>query len=94
MGAKIIVPSAEITDYNIVPYQTTHNTGGTVMSSTPEDGVVNNYLQHWDVENLFAVSAGSFSHNSGYNPTGTLGALAYRCAEGVIKYSKSGGSLV
>ncbi|QDQ00521.1 GMC family oxidoreductase [Lysinibacillus fusiformis] len=94
MGAKTIVPSAEITDYNIVPYQTTHNTGGTVMSSTPENGVVNNYLQHWDVENLFAVSAGNFAHNSGYNPTGTLGALAYRCAEGIINYSKSGGSLV
>lgn len=94
MGAKTVVPNAEITDYNIVPYQTTHNTGGTVMSLKPEDGVVNNYLQHWDVENLFAVSAGNFAHNSGYNPTGTLGALAYRCAEGVVKYSKSGGSLV
>ncbi|MCL1703076.1 GMC family oxidoreductase [Lysinibacillus sp. Bpr_S20] len=94
MGAKIVVPNAEITDYNIVPYQTTHNTGGTVMSLKPEDGVVNNYLQHWQVENLFAVSAGNFAHNSGYNPTGTLGALAYRCAEGVVKYSKSGGSLV
>lgn len=94
MGAKIVVPNAEITDYNIVPYQTTHNTGGTVMSLKPEDGVVNNYLQHWNAENLFAVSAGNFAHNSGYNPTGTLGALAYRCAEGVVKYSKSGGSLV
>ncbi|MFT9819062.1 GMC family oxidoreductase [Lysinibacillus sp. NPDC056185] len=94
MGAKIVVPNAEITDYNIVPYQTTHNTGGTVMSLKPEDGVVNNYMQHWNVENLFAVSAGNFAHNSGYNPTGTLGALAYRCAEGVVKYSKSGGSLV
>ncbi|MEA0556301.1 GMC family oxidoreductase [Lysinibacillus irui] len=94
MGAKTIVPNAEIKDYNIVPYQTTHNTGGTVMSLTPEQGVVNNYLQHWDVDNLFAVSAGNFAHNSGYNPTGTLGALAYRCAEGVIKYSQSGGSLV
>lgn len=94
MGAKIVVPNAEITDYNIVPYQTTHNTGGTVMSLRPEDGVVNNYLQHWHAENLFAVSAGNFAHNSGYNPTGTLGALAYRCAEGVVKYSKSGGSLV
>ncbi len=94
MGAKTIVPNAEITDYNIVPYQTTHNTGGTVMSTTPDKGVVNNYLQHWDVENLFALSSGSFAHNSGYNPTGTLGALAYRCAEGIVKYSKSGGSLV
>ncbi|WP_431029960.1 GMC family oxidoreductase [Lysinibacillus sp. LZ02] len=94
MGAKEVVPRSEITDYNIVPYQTTHNTGGTVMSLTPEEGVVNKYLQHWDVENLFAVGAGNFAHNSGYNPTGTVGALAYRCAEGVVKYSQTGGSLV
>ncbi|PJO40172.1 GMC family oxidoreductase, partial [Lysinibacillus xylanilyticus] len=65
MGAKTVVPNAEITDYNIVPYQTTHNTGGTVMSLKPEDGVVNNYMQHWNAENLFAVSAGNFAHNSG-----------------------------
>lgn len=94
MGAKEVVEASPITDYNIVPYQSTHNTGGTVMSLTPEDGVVNNYLQHWDVDNLFVVGAGNFAHNSGYNPTGTVGALAYRCAEGIIKYSKSGGSLV
>ncbi|CEA01199.1 Gluconate 2-dehydrogenase flavoprotein precursor [Metalysinibacillus saudimassiliensis] len=94
MGAKEVVQASPITDYDIVPYQSTHNTGGTVMSKTPEDGVVNSYLQHWDAENLFVVGAGNFAHNSGYNPTGTVGALAYRCAEGIIKYSKSGGSLV
>lgn len=94
MGAKEVVPSNAISDYDIVPYQTTHNTGGTIMGSDPDTSVVNNYLQHWDADNLFVVGAGNFPHNSGYNPTGTVGALAYRCAEGVIKYSKNGGSLV
>lgn len=94
MNPVTVVPKADITDYNIVPYQTTHNTGGTVMGSTPKDSVVNNYLQHWDCENLFVVGAGNFAHNGGCNPTGTVGALAYRCAEGVLKYSKKGGSLV
>ena len=94
MGAETVVAGSPITDYDIVPYQSTHNTGGTIMGDDPADSVVNPYLQHWDADNLFAVSAGSFSHNSGYNPTGTLGALAYRCAEGIIKYSKQGGSLV
>ncbi|OKL36652.1 GMC family oxidoreductase [Domibacillus mangrovi] len=94
MGAKTVVPGNPLTDYDIVPYQTTHNTGGTIMGASPENSVVNNYLQHWNAENLFAVGAGNFAHNSGYNPTGTVGALAYRCAEGVIKYSKNGGSLV
>ncbi|MFF3102793.1 GMC family oxidoreductase [Viridibacillus arvi] len=94
MGAKTVVVNSDLDQYNIVPYQSTHNTGGTVMSLTPEEGVVNNYLQHWDVDNLFVVGAGNFSNNSGYNPTGTVGALSYRCAEGIIKYSKKGGSLV
>ncbi|MBU9672434.1 GMC family oxidoreductase [Planococcus sp. CP5-4] len=94
MGAKTVVGRAPISDYDIVPYQTTHNTGGTIMGGDPATSVVNNYLQHWDMENLFVVGAGNFAHNGGYNPTGTVGALAYRCAEGVIKYSQEGGSLV
>ncbi|MBB4826612.1 gluconate 2-dehydrogenase alpha chain [Sporosarcina luteola] len=94
MGAKTVVPGNPISDYDIVPYQSTHNTGGTIMGSDPGTSVVNNYLQHWDAENLFVVGAGNFPHNGGYNPTATVGALAYRAAEGIIKYSKNGGSLV
>ncbi|MFY3793248.1 GMC family oxidoreductase [Ureibacillus sp. MALMAid1270] len=94
MGAKTVVPANPLTDYDIVPYQTTHNTGGTVMGTDPATSVVNTWLQHWDAENLFVVGAGNFAHNGGYNPTGTVGALAYRCAEGIINYSKTGGSLV
>ncbi|MDN7246688.1 GMC family oxidoreductase [Planococcus shenhongbingii] len=94
MGAKTVVGGSPISDYDIVPYQTTHNTGGTIMGADPATSVVNNFLQHWDAENLFVVSAGNFPHNGGYNPTGTVGALAYRCAEGIINYSKNGGALV
>lgn len=94
MGPKTVVGGNPISDYDIVPYQTTHNTGGTIMGADPGTSVVNNYLQHWDAENLFVVGAGNFAHNGGYNPTGTVGALAYRCAEGIINYSKNGGSLV
>lgn len=94
MGAKQVVPGSPLTEYDIVPYQSTHNTGGTIMGADPNNSVVNTYLQHWDAENLFVVGAGNFPHNGGYNPTATVGALSYRCAEGIIKYSKSGGSLV
>lgn len=94
MGAKTVVAGNPISDYDIVPYQTTHNTGGTIMGADPGTSVVNNFLQHWDAENLFVIGAGNFAHNGGYNPTGTVGALAYRCAEGVIRYSREGGSLV
>ncbi|WP_336773294.1 GMC family oxidoreductase [Paenibacillus sp. MMO-58] len=83
-----------IKQYNIVPYQSTHNTGGTIMGSDPKISVVNNYLQMWDAENVFICGASNFPHNSGYNPTATVGALAYRTAEGVQKYMQKGGSLV
>src|SRR5699024_9552597 len=64
------------------------------MGADPETSAVNNYLQMWDVDNLFVVGASAFAHNGGYNPTGTVGALAYRAAEGILKYLDEGGQLV
>ena len=84
MNPKAMASKPSPKDYNIVPYQTTHNTGGTITGKSPEDSVVNSYLQHWDAENLFVVGAGNFPHNGGCNPTGTVGALGYRCAEGIL----------
>ena len=46
------------------------------------------------MENLFVVGASSFPHFSSYNPTGTLGALAYRAAEGMIEYLENRGGLL
>ncbi|MBV6714921.1 GMC family oxidoreductase [Paenibacillus chitinolyticus] len=86
--------SNTISTYNIVPYQSTHNTGGVIMGADPSISAVNSYMQMWDVENLFVVGASAFPHNSGYNPTGTLGALAYRAAEGILTYLKKSGPLV
>lgn len=93
MGADSVEVKPTPENYDIVPYQFTHNAGGTIMGADPESSVVNNWLQHWDRDNLFAVSAGSYAHMSGYNATLTVGALAYRCAEGIIEYSKSPGRL-
>ena len=39
--------------FNIGPYQSTHNTGGTIMGANPRESVVNRYLQSWDADNLF-----------------------------------------
>ncbi len=94
MGADKVEATTDLGPYDIVPYQSTHNTGGVIMGASPDTSAVNSYLQMWDMENLFVIGASAFAHNSGYNPTGTLGALAYRAAEGILKYSKSGGSLV
>ena len=87
-------PGALPAHFDTTSYQSTHITGGTIMGADPDTSVVNNYLQMWGVDNLFAVGAGNFPQNAGFNPTGTVGALAYRAAEGILKYHKSGGSLV
>lgn len=84
MGGAIINVSDTITDYSIVPYQSTHVCGGTVMGSTPDTSVVNKYGQCWDVSNLFVVGASNFPQNAGYNPTGTVGALAFHTADALV----------
>jgi gluconate 2-dehydrogenase alpha chain len=82
-------------DYDIVPYQSTHNTGGTIMGTDPKTSVVNRYLQAWDADNLFIMGASTFPQQPAYNPTGPVGALAYWSAEAITtKYLKSPGPLV
>lgn len=81
--------------YSIVPYQTTHNTGGAIMGADPRTSVVNRYLQSWDLHNLWVMGSSVFPQNAGYNPTDTVGALAYWAADAMIKqYLKNPGPLV
>jgi gluconate 2-dehydrogenase alpha chain len=95
MKPKQIIKRPLSGSYSIVPYQTTHNTGGAVMGSDPKTSVVNRYLQSWDVPNLFVIGASAFPQNHGYNPTGTVGALAYWAANAIrTQYLKSPGPLV
>jgi gluconate 2-dehydrogenase alpha chain len=75
--------------WTVVPYQSTHNTGGTIMGTSPATSAVNKYLQSWDYENLFVVGANVFPHNAAYQPTGLVGALAYWTADAITKrYAK------
>ena len=95
MKAREIRANPRKGPYDIAPYQTTHNTGGAIMGSNPQDSVVNRYLQHWDVSNLFVMGSCAFPQNPGYNPTGTVGALAYWAANAIrTKYLKNPGPLV
>lgn len=81
--------------YSIVPYQTTHNTGGAIMGRDPKNSAVNRYLQSWDVSNLFVMGASAFPQNAGYNPTGTVGALTYWAADAIkSRYIKRPGPLM
>jgi gluconate 2-dehydrogenase alpha chain len=82
-------------NFTIVPYQSTHCTGGTVMGADPKSSVVNRYLQAWNAHNLFVQGASVFPQQPGYNPTGTLGALAYWSAKAITEeYLKNPGPLV
>ena len=98
--AKAIGPSKMIVSpvtgkYSIVPYQSTHNTGGAVMGADPATSAVNKYLQSWDVANVFVVGGSAFPQNSANNPTGTLGALACWAADAIKdRYLKWPGALM
>jgi gluconate 2-dehydrogenase alpha chain len=98
--ARAIGPAATSADprtgpYSLVPYQTTHNTGGAAMGGDPATSAVNRYLQSWDVPNVFVVGASAFPQNAGYNPSGTVGALTYYCADAIrTRYLSRPGALV
>lgn len=69
--------------YDVRPYQTTHNVGGAIMGTDPGRSALNRYLQSWDVHNVFVMGASAFPQNLQYNPTGTVGALAYWSARAI-----------
>ena len=76
-------------------YGIIHQVGGAMCGSTPADSVVNRYLQSWDVPNLFVVGASAFPQLPSFNPTGTVGALAYWTADAIkSRYLKNPGPLV
>lgn len=85
MGGRQVHASARERPYDVTEYQTTHNTGGTIMGTDPATSVVNRYLQSWDVSNLFVIGASNFPQNASYNPTDTVGALAYWAADTIVK---------
>src|SRR5882757_7800256 len=88
-------PAVRRGNYSVVPYQSTHNTGGTMTGADPKSSVVNRYLQSWDADNLFVMGASVFPQNASYNPTGLVGALAYWSAHAITtQYLKAPGPLV
>ena len=96
MGAKNVVASGELPPhFDTVAYQSTHVTGGAIMGTDPNETAVNSWTQMWDFPNTFVVGSSAFPQNAGKNPTGTVGALAYRLAEGIIHhYRKRPGELI
>jgi gluconate 2-dehydrogenase alpha chain len=87
MGADIVGPaSPRKSPFDTRLYQSSHLTGGTIMGTDPGTSVLSRHLQHWDAHNLFVVGASVYPHNSGYNPTGPLAALALRLGDDLLRY--------
>jgi gluconate 2-dehydrogenase alpha chain len=53
------------------------------LGADPKTSVLNSYLPSWDVPNLFVTGARAFPQNAGYNPTGTVAALAFWSAAAI-----------
>jgi gluconate 2-dehydrogenase alpha chain len=81
--------------YTVTQYQSTHVNGGTIMGTSPENSVVNAWLQHWKAPNLWVVGGSAFPQNGSGNPTLTILAITLRAADGLIdRYLKHPGELV
>lgn len=93
MGADI-VQGNPIPEHFTPGFAFQHNGGGVIMGEDPETSAVNNYLQMWDMENLFVCGASAFPHFGATNPTLTLGALTYRATEGMMEYLDGDGGLL
>jgi gluconate 2-dehydrogenase alpha chain len=94
MGAVEIASFQGLKHYEATRYQGTHIQGGTIIGANDTDSVVNMYLQHWRVQNLFVLGASAFPQNPSGNPTLTAVALTHRTADAVIqRYLKHPGEL-
>ena len=94
MGAKEINPFPGYGHYDVRRYQSTHVQGGTIMAASPERGVVNPYLQHWQIPNLFVLGGSTFPNQGSANPTPTILAFTYRTTDAIVdRYLKKPGVL-
>ena len=82
-GARQIVASP-----NFVPQGDAHLLGTCRMGTDPKSSVVNKFNQSHDVKNLFMVDGSSFVTCGKSNPTLTIQALAFRCADYIVSQMK------
>lgn len=96
MGTKVggVIHGAE-EHYNVTYYQSTHVQGGVILGDSPERSVVNPWLQHWRMPNLWVTGGSTFPQNESANPTLTIIAMTYRTADAFVdRYVKKPGALV
>jgi gluconate 2-dehydrogenase alpha chain len=94
MGATDFTPSRGLESYDARVYQSSHLQGGTIMGKSPETSVVNPYLQHWQLSNLFILGGSTFPQSSSARPTLAMLALTCRTADAIVdRYLKAPGPL-
>jgi gluconate 2-dehydrogenase alpha chain len=84
MGAREVLPSPGLRDYDGTRYQSTHVQGGAIMGASKQNSVVNTFLQHWDVPNLFVLGGSAFPQNFSAHPTMTILALTLHTADAIV----------
>jgi gluconate 2-dehydrogenase alpha chain len=86
--------SATINGPLLMPPWNNHEVGPCRMGTDPTKSVVNQYLQSWELPNMFIVSGAVFPTYFGYNPTHTIEALSYWAAANINAQAQTGGNLV
>jgi choline dehydrogenase-like flavoprotein len=61
-----------------------HEVGGALMGVSPVHSATNRWGQTWDARNLFVADGSTFASNADKNPTLTIMALAWRCADHIL----------
>jgi len=84
MGAREVLPSPGLRDYDGTRYQSTHVQGGAIMGASKQNSVVNTFLQHWDVPNVFVLGGSAFPQNFSAHPTMTILALTLHTADAIV----------
>ncbi|MCX6598088.1 MAG: GMC family oxidoreductase [Acidobacteria bacterium] len=80
--------------YQTSAYATSHLHGGAIMGDSPANSVVNSYLQHWHLSNLWVVGASAFPQAGATNPTITSLSITLRACDALInRYLKHPGAL-
>ncbi|MBZ5624096.1 MAG: GMC family oxidoreductase [Acidobacteriia bacterium] len=94
MGAREVVTPPLPRHYDVLTYKSTHLQGGTIMGTSPANSVLNTWLQHWQISNLFVLGGSSFPQNPSGNPTLTVLAQTLRTADAIVdRYAKRPGPL-
>jgi choline dehydrogenase-like flavoprotein len=92
--------AASITARGLMTDRSQHNTGASLMATghlmgtcrmgnDPKRSVVNQYGQSHDVPNLYIFDGSVFVTGAGFNPTGTLAAIALRSVQNLIRQRRN-----